>query len=517
MSAEPVVREEKLVVSLATELSGAEAFYAAVPPGAKRKMPNAFTQDAGEMIVAPLDAATTALFDAAAEGDAASVAALLSSGASADARPAPGGDTPLMRAAARGHSEVARMLLDAGADASARRADGFTPLILSVFYGHETVARLLVERGADPTARTKLGTTATRWAAARGFLRMEPMLREAEAARPRDDEQAVREHASTVSAGTRAVHAESGAGRTKATAPSSKASSSSSEASSSDEVSIFSRKSPRTDAPAASGAATSAPSLSSMNVSSSSATKVSTSGLSPLGLSQSSAPSPNLAQADAPASNVSVRSGGRIPAHPSASVFRVGDFLRSWQGSVGVALLLVAFGVLVFSLMRGGKTAGAVAPPNPTTTAPQAAAQPPVQQVPAPQPSPTLPAEMVQPVAPINDPAYVPPSTAAQPFYVPPSGPVQSDAPRELMVVSENGTPAAEEAGRTKRKTDANANNAAPAATPNERRAEPSATPDARPPRPAEAEQRPAQPAPSTPPPATQPTPRAKVIQWPPQ
>jgi hypothetical protein len=85
------------------------------------------------------------------------------------------------------------------------------------------------------------------------------------------------------------------------------------------------------------------------------------------------------------------------------------------------------------------------------------------------------------------------------------------------MVVSENGTPAAEDAGRTKRKTDANANNAAPAATPNERRVEPSATPDARPSRPAEAEQRPAQPAPSTPPPATQPTPRAKVIQWPPQ
>jgi hypothetical protein len=471
------------MVSLATEPSGAEAFYAAARPGEKRKMTNAFTHDAGEM--------TRALLEAAADGDAASAAALLASGASADARHAPGGDTPLMRAARRGHMEVARVLLDAGADASAQRADDFTPLILAVFYGHETIARLLVERGADPAMRTKLGTTAKGWAAARGFAGMVPMLREAEASRAQADAPSVRNSASVARADLSSrgadlpsLHAAPPAGRTKATA-------SSSDASASDEVSIFSRKAQR-PAPG--------------DVSADNAA--------------ANDPSSNLAQAEATAANVSVRSGGRVPAHPSASVFKVGDFLRSWQGSVGVALLLLAFGVSVFSLVRGGKTVGVLAPPTPTPTAPQAAAQPPAPQLPAPQPSPTLPAEaeMGQPVAPVTDPAYVPPNTAAQPFYVPPAGPVQSDAPRELMVVSENGAPASEESGRTKRKTDANSNGAAPAATPDLRRGEPSTNPDARNTRPAEAEQRPAQPQPSQPPPpATQATPRAKVIQWPPQ
>jgi len=474
-------------------------------------MPNAFTQDAGELTRAPLDAAAAALLEAADEGDAASVAALLASGADADARTAPGGDTPLMRASARGHLEIARALLDSGADASAQRADGFTPLLLAVFYGHEMVARLLVERGADPTAHTKLGMTATRWAAARGFEGMARMLREAEATRP--DAQVVQDNAPAVGVGVQTVRAEPGAVRTKAAAPSSRASSS-------DDAGIFARRSLRADAPVASAAGAAADaSSSSVEAYSSSSVKVSTSGLSPLGLSQSNVASTNPAQADAPAANVSVRGGGRVPAHPSASVFRVGHFLRSWQGSVGVALLLLAFGVAVFALMRGGKSAGLVAPPKPTPTAPQAAAQPPAQALPAPQPSPTLlPAELGQPVAPVTDPAYVPPNTMSPPYYGPPLGPAHSDAPRELMVVSEGGTPAAEEAGRTKRKPDANANNAAPAATPEGRRGEPSATQDARNTRPAEAEQRPAQPPPSQPPPpATQPTPRGKVIQWPPQ
>jgi hypothetical protein len=228
--------------------------------------------------------------------------------------------------------------------------------------------------------------------------------------------------------------------------------------------------------------------------------------------------SSNRAPADAHAVHVSVRNDGRVPAHPSASAFRVGDFLRSWQGSVGVALLLLAFGVSVFALLRGGKTSGVVAPPTPTPAAPQAAAQPPAPQVTAPQPSPALPAEMGQPAVPVTDPAYVPPNTVSPPYYGPPLGPAQSDAPRELMVVAEEGAPANAESGRTKRKTDANANSAAPAATPEERRVEPPATPDARNARPVEAEQRPAQPQPSQPPPpATQATPRAKVIQWPPQ
>jgi hypothetical protein len=370
----------------------------------------------------------------------------------------------LLKAAADGDVAAVASLLDAGADASAQRADGFTPLILAVFYGHEAVARLLVERGADASARTSLGTTAASWAAARGFRAMTPMLRDAEAARTRAD---------------------APAGRTKAVA-------SSSGASASDEVSIFARKARRTESQAAS-----APSSFPSNA--------------PL----------NLAQQDAPAPNVSVRSGGRVPAHPSASAFRLGQFLRSWQGSVGVALLLLAFAVSVFALLRGGKSAGVVAPQTPTPAA-QAAAPQPAQQLPAPQPSPTLPAEPGPSVMPVTDPAYAAPNTAGQPFYVPPAGPVQSDAPRELMVVSESGTPATEEAGRTKRRTDANANNAAPSSTQDGRREEPPANSDTRSTRnarPSDNEQRPAPPPTSSAPPAPtpQPTPRAKVIQWPPQ
>ena len=449
------------MVSLATEPSGAGAFYAARTAGEKRKMSNASKQDAWEM--------TGALLDAAADGDAAALAALLASGAGADAREAPGGDTPLMRAAARGHAEAARVLLDAGADASAQRADGFTPLVLAVFYGHEAVARLLVARGADPTARTSLGTTAARWAAARGFEGMARMLREAEATRPRPAAPEIRESASAVRTKAHEGRADSPGGNTKAAA-------SSPRTSSSDEVSIFVRKEPRADTNAAT---------------------------------------------DAPAASVSVRSGGGVPVHPSASAFHLGHFLRSWQGSVGVALILLAFAVSVFALLRGGRTAGVVAPTASAPTAPQAAAPQPAQQLPVPQPSPTPPSEPGQ-VMPLTDPALVAPSTAGQPYYVP-LGPAQSDAPRELMVVSEGGAGAAEDAGRTKRKTDANANsNAAPAPTPDGRGGESSGAADNRAPRntrPAEAEQRPASPAASPPPapPATQPTPRAKVIQWPPQ
>src|SRR5215212_9560908 len=125
------------------------------------------------------------LLGAAEGGDAAEVKRLLAAGAPADERRAPGGETPLMRAAARGHEEAVRVLLEAGADANARRADGFTPLILAVFFGHEAVVRLLVARGADAGARTGLGTTAARWAEARGFASMAEVLREAEASRPR--------------------------------------------------------------------------------------------------------------------------------------------------------------------------------------------------------------------------------------------------------------------------------------------------------------------------------------------
>jgi hypothetical protein len=401
------------------------------------------------------------IFGAAEEGDAAEVARLIASGANAEERATRGGETPLMRAAARGHEEVVRVLLDVGADACARRADGFTPLILAVFFGHEAVVRLLVERGADPSARTSLGTTAARWAEARGFASIARVLREAEASRAR----------AVVSDAVEKV----GDVRTKAAM-----------AKSSDEVEIFSRRIGRRDA----------------------------------GREEESGESPVPARAaeeedssNVTASGVSVRRGGQLPAHPSSPTFRFGHFLRSWQGSLGALLLLAAFGVAVFALTRGGNAPRNAAQPAPTPTAPQTAAQqPPVPLQPT--PSPALPTPDPQGIMPVPEQGYPVPNAGGQPYYVTtgPIAPVSSDAPRDLTVVSENGTTPTQDSGRTGRSPAAN--DSAPARNANASAPRPARTPEPEQQRPAP----PPAPANQTPPPAPQPTPaRAKVIQWPPQ
>ncbi|HEX8723572.1 MAG TPA: ankyrin repeat domain-containing protein [Pyrinomonadaceae bacterium] len=450
------------------------------------------------------------LLDAAEDGDAAAVAESLAAGARADARLAPGGETPLMRAAARGHEEVARVLLDAGADASARRADGFTPLILATLFGHERVVRLLVGSGADARARTSLGTTAAAWAAARGFVEMADLLREAEAAMPPAD-------APAAEANAPAARPDAEAETTLAAQPS---------AARPGEADIFSRKAAGEDGRR--GAPTDAAAV----VASSRDAEAALSAL-PLFAGASDEPAGALSSAgvsrpeepatDVHAAGVSLRLDGRSPAHPSASTFRLGHFLRSWQGSVGAALLLLAFGVAVYAYVRGGAAPRPPAPaaPQQTPAAPQAAAQ-----VPAPTPfttpTPGFPTPDPQGVMPVYDPALAAPGTAGQPFYVPQPapGPVPADVPRELTVVSEGGAPAGGEAGRAKRKPEANANAAAPAQ--GNARGESPAETDARPPRPArtpDPEQRPAPPAAApNPPPAPQPTPgRGKVIPWPPE
>ncbi|MET0623634.1 MAG: ankyrin repeat domain-containing protein [Pyrinomonadaceae bacterium] len=449
-----------------------------------------------------------ALFDAASDGDATGVARLLSAGVEADARLAPGGETPLMRAAARGHEEVARVLLDAGADASAQRSDGFTPLILAVFFGHEATARLLVERGADARAHTTLGTTAARWAASRGFEEMADLLRAAEAASPR---------VLTEKTDTPAV--------VKTTTPAPAETPTRASSSPSDEVSIFSRKGEGRDsrgAVARAYALTNGASISeenaerSVSASDASRSDVFASDISRPGASASDAASPDLFAHDS-ATGVSVRRGAQAPGHPSASTFRLGHFLRSWQGSTGVALLLLAFGVAVFALVRGG--AGGVSPrpaATPQTPAPQAAAQVPTPLAAQPTPDPLS-------VMPVTDPAYAVPYTPGQPIYVPQQTgapvPVGSNIPGELTVISENGATSNANAGGSARKTEPNANTAAPARP--ETRGDAGAEADARPARTPEPEQqRPAPPVQSNqpPPPAPQATPgRAKVIPWPPQ
>jgi hypothetical protein len=181
-------------------------------------------------------------------------------------------------------------------------------------------------------------------------------------------------------------------------------------------------------------------------------------------------------------------------------------------------MLLLAFGVAVFALLRGGTSAPAPAPATPTPPAPQAAAQ--VTPVPLTQPTPAFPTPDAQGVMPITDPAYAVPDTAGQPFYVPqPAGPVPADVPRDLTVVSESGAPSNENAARATRRPEQGANDATPArpegrtdADADARAARPTRTPEPE-------QQRPAPPpSQSNQPPAPQPTPgRAKVIPWPPQ
>jgi hypothetical protein len=365
------------------------------------------------------------------------------------------------------------VLLDAGADACARRADGFTPLILAVFFGHEGVVRLLVERGADASARTGLGTTAARWAEARGFASMAKVLREAEALRPR----IAVEHALEDEA---VAHAKAAT------------------TASSDEVEIFSKGRGRRDAERE---------------------ESSDESTVPARAAEQEGSSSNVT-----AAGVSVRRGERLPTHPSVSTFKLGDFLRSWQGSVGALLLLLAFGVAVFSLMRGGTAARDAARPAPTPapTAPQAAAQQtPAPLLPTPEPSPAFPTPDAQGLVPVPDQTYAVPNGAGQPFYVSPGpvAPVASDAPRELTVVSESGATPAQEAGQSGRRGSAN-DSTAPARgdARNDNAAETDAARAARTARTPEPEQQRPAPTNQTPPPAPQPTPaRAKVIQWPPQ
>lgn len=193
-----------------------------------------------------------------------------------------------------------------------------------------------------------------------------------------------------------------------------------------------------------------------------------------------------------------------------------GRFLRSWQGSIGLALLLMALGVGAFAVWRTTKSGrGAGRQPAPAQTPLQQAGLPqPTPDPFAPTPSPTPDLQgYVGPQGPI----VVFPGTG-EPVLVSPAAPPSTASGVPALISESGGT----DDGSTTRRQ--------PTPTPTPRAAEPSATPTPRP-----ADERRADPAPppnrpepqprptgqpaapsATPPPAPTPE-RRKVIPWPPQ
>ena len=103
-------------------------------------------------------AETPPLVDAARQGDAAAVEALLDGGASvADA--APDGATALHWASHRDDVETVARLLEAGADVNAATDLGVTPLWAASQNGSAALAAMLLEAGADPNRALLAGET----------------------------------------------------------------------------------------------------------------------------------------------------------------------------------------------------------------------------------------------------------------------------------------------------------------------------------------------------------------------
>ncbi|MHC4711393.1 MAG: ankyrin repeat domain-containing protein, partial [Planctomycetota bacterium] len=113
---------------------------------------------------------TTALHQAALDGDTARVLELLESGAdvntpieSLENRSAEWGGTPLHVAAAAGQAETARLLLDRGADVNRADFRGVTPLHKGA--GHAAVVEILLAAGTNVNADDERGRTPLHWLA----------------------------------------------------------------------------------------------------------------------------------------------------------------------------------------------------------------------------------------------------------------------------------------------------------------------------------------------------------------
>lgn len=121
---------------------------------------------------------TSALHWATHHDDAETVAALLSAGAKVNVVNRYG-MPPLAQACTNGNAAVVKLLLEAGADAKVTMKGGESVLMLASRAGNAESVKALLARGADVNARERLGQTALMWAAAEGHTAVVRALLEA--------------------------------------------------------------------------------------------------------------------------------------------------------------------------------------------------------------------------------------------------------------------------------------------------------------------------------------------------
>ncbi|KAF4636663.1 hypothetical protein G7Y89_g1430 [Cudoniella acicularis] len=118
----------------------------------------------------------TALLQAVANGDPASVHKLISDGANVNISHPSTGDTALHIAIWNSTQEISRILLENGAIIEAENKQGSTALHCSVIGNRTQAAELLLEKGANINATNKEGWSALLYAADRGFEAMAQFL-----------------------------------------------------------------------------------------------------------------------------------------------------------------------------------------------------------------------------------------------------------------------------------------------------------------------------------------------------
>lgn len=131
------------------------------------KEPEALQVDACVNINAKNSYGTTALMQAAIEGQWEVIALLIEKGADINAKDKYGNSAFLL-AAESGHKKAVVLLIEKGANVNAKNSFAETALMKAAANGHKEVVSLLLEKGADVNAKDFVGGTALTEAAKKG-------------------------------------------------------------------------------------------------------------------------------------------------------------------------------------------------------------------------------------------------------------------------------------------------------------------------------------------------------------